>query len=156
MRKAMLLVAVFGLAGTLWAADPTVGTWKLNITKSKFAPTESAPKEETLVIRELGDQFEMVITGVQADGKPISARLSHSQQGGVVKIISGLSLPENAMVVQSVIGPGEVCTTFLQDGKQFRLHHNVVSKDGKTMVQTNKFMDTKGQAIETLNFWEKQ
>jgi hypothetical protein len=36
MRKAMLLLAVFGLAGSLWAADPIIGTWKLNIAKSKF------------------------------------------------------------------------------------------------------------------------
>jgi hypothetical protein len=31
MRKAMLLLAVLGFVGLLWAADPFVGTWKLNI-----------------------------------------------------------------------------------------------------------------------------
>ena len=34
MRKAMILLAVFGLVGLLWGADPLVGTWKLNIAKS--------------------------------------------------------------------------------------------------------------------------
>jgi hypothetical protein len=29
MRKAMLLLVVLGLAGSLWAADPLIGTWKL-------------------------------------------------------------------------------------------------------------------------------
>jgi len=59
MKKVMLLVAVFGLVGSLWAADPLIGTWKLNVAKSKFSADflafekAVAPKESTLVIREL-------------------------------------------------------------------------------------------------------
>ncbi len=154
MRKALLLLAVLGLAGSLWAADPIVGTWKLNIAKSKFLATDSVPKEQTLVIREVGtEQFEMSITGVQADGKPMSAKATHPQQGGVV---SGMSLPESYMVIQTVIGPGNVCTTFLQNGKQVRLHHNLVSKDGKTMTQAVRLLDTKGQPVDAVGYWEKQ
>ena len=37
MGRALLLLAVVGLAGSLLAADPIIGTWKLNISKSKFA-----------------------------------------------------------------------------------------------------------------------
>jgi predicted ribosome quality control (RQC) complex YloA/Tae2 family protein len=54
MRKVMLLLAVFGLVSLAWAADPSEGTWKLNIAKSKFAPsTGAAVKEGTHVVREL-------------------------------------------------------------------------------------------------------
>ena len=42
MRKAMLLLAVFGLMGTLWAADPSLGTWKLNLAKSKIPASDLA------------------------------------------------------------------------------------------------------------------
>jgi hypothetical protein len=49
MRNAMLSLAVFGLASSLLAADLIIGTWKLNLSKSKFAATEKVPKELTEV-----------------------------------------------------------------------------------------------------------
>ncbi len=36
MRKALLFFAVLGLAGSLWGADPLIGTWKLNVSKSNY------------------------------------------------------------------------------------------------------------------------
>jgi len=152
MRKAMLLLAIFGLAGSLWAADPSLGTWKLNIAKSKFPATVQAPKEQTLVKRELGaDQFELAITGVNADGTPLSAKMTHAQQGGVV---SGLSA--DIMAVLTTVAPGESLTTFLQNGKQVQMHHNIVSKDGKTMTQRIKYTDDKGQLVDYVGIWDKQ
>ena len=59
MRRTMLLLGIFGLAGSLWAADPIIGTWKLNIEKSKFSSAKhpmldlTDPKEQTEVYREL-------------------------------------------------------------------------------------------------------
>jgi hypothetical protein len=50
MRKVMLLLVVLGLARASWAADPHVGTWKLNLARSQFNPTSSAPKSQPLKI----------------------------------------------------------------------------------------------------------
>jgi len=36
MRKALLLLAVFGLAGALWAQSPFDGTWKTDLNKSQI------------------------------------------------------------------------------------------------------------------------
>ncbi len=36
MRKAMLLFAVFGLVGSLWAQSPFDGTWKINLNTVQF------------------------------------------------------------------------------------------------------------------------
>lgn len=153
MRKILIYLAVIGLAGSLWAADPTVGTWKLNIAKSKFPPTEQAPKEQTVIKRELGtDDFEVLITGVNADGTDLSIKYTHPQQGG---LIEGAA-PQGPMLVMTVVDPGETITTFLQDGKQVQVHHNIVSKDGKTMTQTVSYMDDQGQPAITLMVWEKQ
>jgi hypothetical protein len=152
MRKTILLLAVIGLAGSLWAADPSVGTWKLNVAKSKYPPTEQAPKEQMLVKREMGaDQFELSITGVNADGSPLSLKMTHAQRGGLVS-----GLPEGSMAVLVLVAPGETFTTFLQDGKQAQLHHNIVSKDGKTMTQTIKAINDKGQSVDVIEVWNKQ
>ena len=152
MRKTMLLLVVLGLAGSLWAADPSVGIWKLNLAKSKYPPAEQAPREQTLVKRELGaDQFELSITGVNADGTPLSLKMTHARQGGLVS-----GLPEGTMAILVLVAPGETYTTFLQDGKQVQLHHNVVGKDGETMLQTIKTIDDKGQAVDVIEVWNKQ
>ena len=53
----MQLLAVLGLAHMLWAADPSIGTRKLNAARCKFAPSiEALAKEETVIIREVGEE----------------------------------------------------------------------------------------------------
>ena len=42
MRKVIPFFAVFALAQSLLAADPIIGTWKLNIGKSTFSPVALA------------------------------------------------------------------------------------------------------------------
>jgi hypothetical protein len=142
MRKAMLLLAVFGLVGTLWAADPSVGTWKLNVAKSKFSPAylalskSTAPKEETLVFREVGDQIELTVTGTRTDGSTISSKSTRPRQGGDIKYQQGG--PEGISSVLTVLDPGNWYATSLQDGKQIQMGHGVISKDGKTITVTYK------------------
>jgi len=74
----MLLLAVFGLASSLWAADPSVGTWKANIAKSKITPsTETLPKEAMIVVREVGaDEFELAFSSTEANGSQTSLKVT--------------------------------------------------------------------------------
>ena len=54
MRMALLFFAVLGLAGSLWAADPIIGTWKLNVEESTFNEYRQEPSEEIIeVYREI-------------------------------------------------------------------------------------------------------
>jgi len=67
-----LLIAVTALAMglVLVAADSNVGTWKLNLSKSKFDPGP-APKGETLKIEAVGaDGIKFAADGTDAAGKP--------------------------------------------------------------------------------------
>jgi hypothetical protein len=156
MRKAMLLLAVFGLAGSLWAADPMLGTWKLNIAKSKFAPTEPAPKEVTAIWRELGaDQYECVMTGVRIDGSAISVKATIPAKGGVINVQQPVPIKGQSGIV-TIVGPGDWYITFMQDGKQVEVVHSVVSKDGKTARNTAKGVDAKGKPYEALDVYDKQ
>ena len=54
MKGITLAVALFGLAGLLAAADPSIGTWKMNVVKSKIKPGP-APKSVTATYSEDGD-----------------------------------------------------------------------------------------------------
>jgi hypothetical protein len=151
MRKAMLFLAVFGLVGSLWAAEPSVGTWKVNIAKSK----DPGLKALTLVKRELnGEQFEITETGTQADDSRISEKFTHPQKGGVVHSLSAPT--EGELTVVTLIGPGDFFVTILQKGMQVQVQHVLVSKDGRSMQITTKGTDDKGKPFERLLAYERQ
>ena len=155
MRKAMLLLAVFGCLSLLRAQDPSAGTWKLNIAKSKFAPsTEAAVKEEMAIIREVGDQWEITFTGKRVDGSSISLKATRPRQGGVVKFLTGGSEREQSF--DTVVEPGNWYHTSLQNGKQVEVIHGIVSKEGKTMQQITKGTDAKGKPYEEIEVYDKQ
>lgn len=157
MRKLMMLVVVFGLTGFLWAEDLSVGTWKLNIAKSKFAPsTEAAVKEEMAIIREVGDQWEIAFTGKRVDGSSISLKATRPRQGGVVKFLTGGSEGDNEQSFDTVVEPGDWYHTSLQNGKQVAVIHGIVSKDGKTMRQITKGIDEKGKPYEDIEVYDRQ
>ena len=64
-----LTLAFCFLAGPLcFAADPLVGTWKLNEAKSKFTP--GTGKNTRVVYETRGSQVRITADGVNADGKP--------------------------------------------------------------------------------------
>jgi hypothetical protein len=157
MRKALLIFAVLGLAGSLWAADPRVGMWKLNAAKSKFpAEAQAIPKEATIVIRELDEeQLEFAITGTRRDGSPMLEKSLEPQQGGVVKGIEPAPA-QGRVLIHTVIGPGDFYSTILQEGKQIAVWHWVVSHDGKTMLVTIKGTDAQGKSYERVALFEKQ
>jgi hypothetical protein len=151
----MLLIAVLGLAGSLWAADPIIGTWKLNISKSKFSPivlamkNQPSPKEETEVYREVDtDLIEF------SDGTPTSDKWTWSRQGGVAKRQPPLS--KERSYVETLIEPGHWYVTVMENGKQIGTIHKTISKDRKTMRQTLKGVDPNGKPFEQIQVFDRQ
>jgi hypothetical protein len=74
MRKHILVVMtamlVLALATVAMAADPSLGTWTLNLAKSKFSPGE-APKSETYKKTQENGIFKLVFDGITLDLKPV-------------------------------------------------------------------------------------
>ncbi len=156
MRKLMLMMFVLGLAGMLWAADPEVGTWKVNLAKSKFPPgPAAATKVETNVIREVGDQIENITTGTRVDGSSISEKYIVYKKGGIVKYQQG-GPGEGKSIVFTKIDAYVACFTTLQNGKQIEVGHYVISKDGKTMQGTIRGTDASGKPYEVQVWLDKQ
>src|SRR3954454_14291168 len=82
-------VLALAFVTTLWAADPFVGTWKVNTAKSKFK-TGAGPKEQTLVISESGGNVDIAVKGTSADGKPIATHYTIPSGGGQGKVIESV------------------------------------------------------------------
>src|SRR5712672_2885391 len=68
-RIAVMALAVsFVAAGACFAANPHLGTWKLNEAKSTTAPETG--KNNTVVYTEMNDKIKVTVDGVDKDGKP--------------------------------------------------------------------------------------
>src|SRR5260370_1060945 len=69
LRTIVLLLVTFLVGATLcFAADPNIGTWKLNEAKSKSVP--GLPKIMTVVCAADGDNVKVTVDGVDGEGKP--------------------------------------------------------------------------------------
>jgi type IV secretory pathway protease TraF len=65
------LFAVVGSSALLAQRNPLVGTWKLNVTKSKFDPGPG-PKSLTRTVAAQDDGVKYSFEGVAVDGKPLA------------------------------------------------------------------------------------
>ena len=85
-RTLCVVVAVLGLTSivALGQAKPDpkmlMGTWKLNVEKSKYTPGP-APKSETLTWKPSATGFDFTVDSVNAEGKPTQQRASGNFEG---------------------------------------------------------------------------
>src|SRR5713101_8039869 len=83
-----IVIAQSGRAQTPKILQGEIGTWKLNLAKSKYDPANLAPKVATMSTREMTAQGVKVTTkGVDAQGKPIDtlAMLTYDGKDYAVK-----------------------------------------------------------------------
>ena len=88
------------LLGGLWVSsatrsafaqgDPAVGTWKLNLGKSKYSPGP-APKSQTITITAAGNGIRVSAKGVDGDGKATSTEYTASYDGRDVPVLFNLA-----------------------------------------------------------------
>jgi hypothetical protein len=136
-------------------ADPMIGTWKLNIAKSKLDPIRANLKEETTVFRDLGDQYELIYYDVHVDGSTSSSKCTWPKQGGVRSWQEG-GFPKEITIVETKINAAEGFTTVLQNGKQIGVYHWTIDPDGKTWRIGGNGIDTNGKAYDASFIWERQ
>ena len=156
MRRAIVFLVVFGLAGSLFATDPTIGTWKLNIAKSKLPPDMSNIKELTFVIRAAGDDYELVTKGAQKDGSRFFEKMTWPKQGGFRNYESG-DPTEGLSVLDIPIGDkGNGYCIRLRNGRIISVTQWILSEDGRTWRAIGKARTPEGKTYEGLQWWEKQ
>ena len=155
-RKSVVLfagVAILALGVVLLAADANVGTWKLNVAKSKFSPGP-APKSQTLKIEAWGeDGVKYVADGVGPDGKPTRWEFQAKYDG---KDNPFKGNPDADMIAYKRIDANSVEATTKLKGKAAGLTRIVVSKDGKTRTLTQTGKNAGGQDVNNLAVYERQ
>ena len=134
MRRALTLT-LMGLvfaAGSAFAADPAIGTWTLNLTKSKFT-SGPAPQAATRVYAESGGVYtlEQKITG--SDGKEVSSKAQYREgQDDTTTAISGVD-----SVHATKVNANTWDFSLKSGGKEVGHAHRTVCADGKTLTVHN-------------------
>jgi hypothetical protein len=148
---AATLAAVAAAPARAQSADPMLGTWKLNVAKSK-----TTYKSGTTVIEAVGDAVKVTADLAAADGTAYHWTWT-AKYGG----------PEAAVTGTTPFGPGEVAALTRvdphtvkvvgkRDGKVILNQTIVTSADGKTRTVTTKGTDAKGQPIDTVSVYDRQ
>ena len=155
LLKSLRLPAVIlfmGFALSAQAADPIVGTWKLNVAKSTYSPGP-APKSISAKIEAAGEGEKLTADGVRGDDKPI--RLEYTAQyDGKDNPITGSPTADTVSLKRLDANTTE--RTEKKGGKVTQTVTRKVSDDGKTMTVTYKGTDAKGQPINNVGVFEKQ
>ena len=138
------------------AGDPIVGTWKLDVGRSKLVPSLSPPRAQTEAYRELpSGEIQLELTRIDDRGTSVSMILTWPAGGGVVQDPRG-SLPKGVTAVETLLAPGDWYVTFLMDGKQTMTMHKVISRDKKIMRQILKGVDPQGRYVEQIQVLHRQ
>lgn len=139
----LLFLGVLAMA----ADNPFVGTWKLDVSKSKFSPGP-APQSATLTIG--ADNNKVVFQAV--DGKGQAENWSYTADLGGTSMVTGLG--EGASVTET--RKGDTVDHIWKIGKGTENGHGVLSKDGKTMTYTLRGTNAEGEKVNNREVYEKQ
>jgi hypothetical protein len=137
----------------LVAADSNVGTWKLNLSKSKFDPGP-APRSETLKIEAVGaDGIKFSSDGTDSDGKPTHYDFQAKYDG---KDVSVKGNPDWDAISYKRIDANTVEATTKRAGKVTGSGKVTVSADGKTRTVMQTGTNAAGQKLNNVRVYDKQ
>ena len=155
MRQASLFTAVvitvaMALGGTAFAQ--AVGTWKLNLAKSKYQQGQ-APKSITLVYELAGEGTKVTVDQVPADGPAIHYTFAANYDGKDVPVVGN---PNADMVARTRVNATTTKLVNKKDGNILSTATLVVSADGRTLTITTTGKDAKGQTIDSVAVYDQQ
>jgi len=132
--------------------DPRVGTWELNVAKSKYSPGP-APKSQTLKIEVAGKGEKVTSEIVSADGAKTTTEYT-AEFDGKPHPLKGSDSAD--MVTLKRVDTHTTERVDSKGGKTVTTYRRSVSKDGKTMTVTVKGTDASGKPTNNVVVFEKK
>jgi hypothetical protein len=134
------------------AADPAIGTWKLNLAKSTFSPGP-APKSQTRSYVESAQGMTLTVKTTAADGKESTATLTFRDDGKPYPVSGN---PDFDMVSVTRVDALTVHSTQTKAGAAVGTGVRTVSKDGKTLTFAQKGTHAGGGKFDDVSVYDRQ
>ena len=151
--KTLLVGAILAIGtGTALAADPVVGTWKLNVAKSTFSPGP-APKSQTRSYAESAQGMTLTVKTITADGKESTTTLTFKVDG---KPYPASGNPDFDSVAVTRVDALTVHSTQTKAGANVGAAVRTVSKDGRTLTFAQKGTHATGQKYDDISVYDRQ
>ena len=146
--RALAIVPI--LTTTLWSADPSLGTWKLNLQKSVFRPGP-AFQSEIRSYEQQPDGVKVTIRTVDSRGRQVTI-VYLTTADGEQHAVSGSGGPADSVALKRV-DEFTAESTLMHGGKEIAKTTRVVSQDGKALTITYRGLDPEGSPVNyTLVF----
>ena len=145
-----LVFCVSGAAACL-AADPQMGTWKLNETKSKITP--GTLKNTQVVYSSLFGQVKIKADGIDANGRPSHTEWSGKFDGKDYPVTGD---PNSDARSYTKVNERTLTTTNKKNGKVTVTGQIVVSEDGKSRTVNLNGTTPKGKKFKNVAVYDKQ
>jgi hypothetical protein len=161
-RRSFTTMALLGLAvasalpqAGLAQSNPLIGTWKLNLEKSKFTPG-TAPRSQTATFQQDGPNIKNSNQTIDAQGNATTTVYLHIYDGQphpttgnpLYDATAYLRLDGNTIIFSRSNNKG---------GKLVQIGTIAVSQDGKSRTNTTSgIVGPNGLADTTVSFYDKQ
>jgi hypothetical protein len=154
MHRRTTLLAVVGCivtASLCFAADPNLGTWKLNEAKSKIGA--GAPKLTTVVYAMTGDSLKVTVDGVDGEGKPLHSEWTGKYDGKDYPV-QGDAIADTRSYQRS--NDGTLMFASKNGTKVVNNGRVVVAADGKSRTVTQTGTNANGKKFTVTAVYDKQ
>lgn len=151
-RTAVLLLVILCVGATMcFAADPNLGTWKLNEAKSKIPA--GATKNVTVTYEAAGDGVKTTVDGVDGKGNAIHNVWTGKYDGKDYPVVGDTSSDTRSL---KKVNDQTFDLTGKKDGKVVISGKIVVAPDGKSRTLTVHATNAEGKKIESVAVYDKQ
>jgi hypothetical protein len=158
MKRNLLLCSVVASAAVLvsgstaLAGDSWIGTWKLNVAKSKYSPGPG-PRSLTLKFEATPDGIKLTSDGVDGEGKDMHGAYTSKWDGEDVPWTGN---PNADTASPKRIDANTYENVWKKGGKVTVTAKTVVSGDGKTLTTTQTGTNAKGEAVNNTAVYDRQ
>ena len=139
-------------ASAIWAADASVGTWKLNVAKSTFKPGPP-PVAETRIYQAQPKGVKTTVKTTWADRMTTTVEYPANYDGKDYPVSGTRDVDAVALTRMDDFTSA---ATLKHAGKEIGIARRVVSPDGKTMTISYKGVNTRGDLVDNVAVYDRQ
>ncbi len=165
--RRLLFPALLGAAVAVWAADPLLvadqarptadedlilGTWHLNLAKSKYSPGPT-PENQVRTYEAHRDGVKATIKTTYADGRSTIIQYIANYNRMEYPVTGSTDFDTIAL---TKVDAYTAEANMTHGGREVGLARRVISKDGRTMTITYRGTDSEGTRIDNVTVYEKE